>query len=114
MPMFRKKPVVIEAIQFQPVGSTGEDCARVEAWCGGEVVVDSEGYGIMINPLEGAMRGSPGDWIIKGVKGEFYPCRNDIFRMTYEEVLPAAAIAGVRDNCTTEDLVTPPTDGGCS
>jgi hypothetical protein len=84
MAQYRKKPVVIEAMQFQPVGGTGADCAEVEAWCGGEVVVDGEGYGILINTLEGTMRGSPGDWIIKGVKGEFYPCKPDIFAATYE------------------------------
>lgn len=86
MSKWRKKPVVIEAMQFQPVGSTGEDCAHVEAWCAGEVVVDGQGYGILINTLEGTMRGSPGDWIIKGVKGEFYPCKPDIFAATYEAV----------------------------
>jgi len=82
--LYRKKPVVIEAMQFQPVGSSGEDAARVESWCGGEMVVDDQGYGLVIKTLEGRMRASPGDWIIKGVAGEFYPCKPDIFEKTYE------------------------------
>jgi hypothetical protein len=41
---------------------------------------------IQIQTLEGVMEASVGDWIIKGVKGEFYPCKPDIFKMTYEEV----------------------------
>lgn len=81
---FRKKPVVIDAMQFQPVGSSGEDCAAVEKWCGGEVVVGNDGYRMTINTLEGQMTASPGDWIIKGVKGEFYLCKRDIFAATYE------------------------------
>ena len=88
--LYRKKPVVIEAMQFQPIGSSGEDAARVESWCGGEMVVDDQGYSLVIKTLEGHMRASPGDWIIKGVKGEFYPCKPDIFEQTYESAaLPA-------------------------
>ena len=88
--LYRKKPVVIEAMQFQPVGSSGEDAARVESWCGGEMVVDDQGYCLVIKTLEGRMRASPGDWIIRGVAGEFYPCKPDIFEKTYEPAtLPA-------------------------
>lgn len=88
--LYRKKPVVIEAMQFQPVGSSGEDAARVESWCGGEMVVGDQGYCLVIKTLEGRMRASPGDWIIKGVAGEFYPCKPDIFEKTYESAtLPA-------------------------
>ena len=85
MPMFRKKPVVIEAMQFAPVGSTGEDAEIIEQWCGGKVTVE-DGYYLMIDTLEGQMKASAGDWIIKGVQGEFYPCKPDIFAATYEEV----------------------------
>ena len=59
MPLYRKKPVVVEAEQATSFGS--------------------------INTLEGTMTYSPGDWIITGVKGEQYPCKDDIFRQTYEE-----------------------------
>lgn len=60
MAKFRKKPVVIEAVQL---------LERTE-----------------IKTLEGVMVGNPGDWLITGVAGEQYPCRDDIFRATYEEV----------------------------
>lgn len=83
---YRKKPVLIEAMQFQPVGSSGDDAAQVESWCGGEVVVDDQGYCLIVKTLEGCMRASPGDWIIRGVAGEFYPCKPDIFEKTYDPV----------------------------
>lgn len=87
MPKFRKKPVVIEAVQV-PLTSGGEDLiawGRLGAWMGDGCnwqVNDSNG--LDIETLEGVMTASPGDWVIRGVKGEFYPCRDDIFRMTYE------------------------------
>lgn len=79
---FRKKPVVIEAIQYngqldgydEAVLFTGDDNLKV-----------NDGI-ITIQTLEGAMRVMPNDWIIKGVKGEFYPVRDDIFRETYEQI----------------------------
>ena len=82
---FRKRPVVIEAV-FVCMDNL-EEAAK---WCGGDVkgiklpLVEQE---IEINTLEGDMRACVGDWIIKGVKGEFYPCKNDIFQTTYDEVL---------------------------
>ena len=81
MGMYRKKPVVIEARQFCSVN--GSDVAR---WCGGRH--DDVLHQLIIPTLEGDMTAQPGDWIIKGVKGEFYPCRNDIFEATYEEAAP--------------------------
>lgn len=82
---YRKKPVVVEAIQLPAAGEDvpvefHEWCERVEFHdftCGRDET-------LVISTLEGAMVASPGDWIIKGVKGEFYPCRPDIFAMTYE------------------------------
>ncbi len=56
--LYRKKPLVIQACQI-------DEAFEVET-------------------LEGTMRGNPGDWLIRGVKGEFYPCADDIFRATYE------------------------------
>lgn len=58
MPKFRKKPVVIEAVQMHEP--------------------------FEVETLEGTMRGAPGDWLITGVKDEQYPCKDDIFRATYE------------------------------
>lgn len=82
MPKFRKKPVVIEARQLE----RGLDRALVVDlgdWCEGFVMDDGT---IHIETLEGMMIASVGDWIIKGVKGEFYPCKPAIFDLTYEAV----------------------------
>lgn len=80
---FRKKPVVIEALQL-----TAETVWEVWNWMGVAVAKDlhwnnDEGY-ITIQTLEGDHKAQKGDWIIKGVKGEFYPCKPDIFEATYE------------------------------
>ena len=84
MPKFRKKPVVIEAIQW--TGFTEE----FEAICKlGDTRVINEDFDlcqIQIETLEGTMVANEGDWIIKGVKGELYPCKPDIFEQTYETV----------------------------
>lgn len=74
--LFRKKPIVIEAIQFRGNFSVIED------FVGGDAEFrDGE---LIIATIEGPLRASPNDWIIKGVKGEFYPCKPDIFEATYE------------------------------
>jgi hypothetical protein len=80
---FRKKPVVIEAIQFQQPTSLGEAPGWLtEAVTRGDfLVVDGVAR---ITTLEGIMTAQPGDWIIRGVKGEIYPCKPDIFAATYE------------------------------
>lgn len=79
---YRKKPVVIEAIIFD--GANAQECAeftgeRQDGWTYGR---DCDFY--EIETLEGDMRASIGDFIIKGVNGEFYPCKPDIFAKTYE------------------------------
>ena len=81
----RKKPVEVEAIEVQ-----GWDADRVAEWCGGTVIRNENEHclGIEIETMEGTMRANLGDFIIKGVKGEFYPCKPDIFVATYEEVKP--------------------------
>lgn len=80
MPHFRKKPVVIEAIQF-----TG-DFDEIERFVGGDAELrDGE---LIVATLEGPLRAAPDDWIIKGVKGEFYPCKPEIFAETYELAQP--------------------------
>lgn len=83
MPKFRKKPVVIEAVQY-----TVETCREAHAFLGyGHPRPDDAcGLGIEIETMEGTMVVSAGDWIIKGVNGEFYPCKPDIFEKTYEPV----------------------------
>ena len=77
MPKFRKKPVEIEAIQLQP-----DNMDAISDWCQGYATLSRDC--VIIPTLEGDMVASPGDWIIKGVKGEIYPCKPDIFEATYE------------------------------
>ena len=79
MAKFRKKPVVIEAVRFDSTADVHEFCGD----CAREPV--GEDY-MEIITLEGIMRASVGDWIIKGVNGEFYPCKPDIFAKIYEPV----------------------------
>lgn len=86
MPLYRKKPVVIEAYQLPPAGV--EPPSSFHDWC---AAVGFDNYqpdreGLVIPTLEGNMRADPSDWIIRGVKGEFYPCKPDIFAKTYESV----------------------------
>lgn len=81
---FRKKPVVIEAIQF--TGYHHSAVQEMKAFAGrGKVKIGGNGNSkLLIKTLEGEMTADIGDWIIKGVKGEIYPCKPDIFKMTYE------------------------------
>lgn len=84
---FRKKPVVIEARRFE-ANEIHEQFALAE-WCNGKLrgtMLPPEQRLIEIYTLEGEMDARVGDWIIKGVKGEFYPCKPDIFEVTYEEI----------------------------
>lgn len=88
---YRKKPVVIDAIQLH--GGNEDAVLRFiygEKYRDLAIATLPEGAPadarIAISTLEGTMYASEGDFIIKGVSGEFYPCKPDIFRMTYEEV----------------------------
>jgi hypothetical protein len=83
---YRKKPVVIEAwlwdetrTTFDKIGCTAMSC------CGHQDTPDLM-HSIRITTLEGTMYVDKGDYIIKGVKGEFYPCKPDIFLMTYDKI----------------------------
>jgi hypothetical protein len=79
---YRKKPVVIEAIRFG--GSNHDEIFR---WAGWDMVIVKNDRSVLVIPtLEGDMTASAGDWIIKGIKGEFYPCKPDIFAATYDPV----------------------------
>lgn len=80
MPKFRKKPVVIEAIQW-----TGENKEELLEFCNSLNTYETkDDTTIIINTLEGDMVLSKDAWLIRGVQGEFYPCKDDIFRATYE------------------------------
>jgi hypothetical protein len=83
MPKFCKKPVVIEARQYD-----GKNGIALLSWIGGsELEEDFLGDGIEIKTIEGTMIANKGDWIIKGVMGEFYPCKPKIFEATYDPVV---------------------------
>lgn len=93
MAKFRKKPVVIEAVRVPTEtlpGSLWDEVLRFLkplkpgiGWTGG-----NRTGSIFIKTLEGQMEARGGDWIIRGIKGEFYPCKPDIFAATYDEVEP--------------------------
>lgn len=87
MPKYRKKPVVIEAVQFTDNNLWNDrelNKMLIEAYEEGNIFLGND-YAI-IRTLEGNMKALPGDYIIKGVKGELYPCKPEIFEMTYEKV----------------------------
>ena len=82
MAKFRKKPVVIEAVL------NNSDLRPADLF---DLVSDAKGVrvdgrAVIIQTLEGELRAEEGDWIIRGIKGEIYPCKPDIFRATYEPV----------------------------
>ena len=96
MAKFRKKPVVIEAVQL-----TWKNWSEICDFMGDIIGPNNPGMhgeasdpcgeaspyiNIIIPTLEGNLTARHGDWIIKGVKGEFYACRSDIFELTYEKV----------------------------
>lgn len=75
---FRKKPVVIEAVQW-----TGDNWTEIATFHRGDDFTIT-GTTLNIRTLEGVMTAQPGDWIIRGVRDELYPCKPDIFAATYE------------------------------
>lgn len=83
MPLYRKKPVVIEAERL-----TVENFGAVGAWAGVKTCwgLDAPKPALHIETLEGTMKAFLGDYVIRGVQGEFYPCKAEIFEATYEPV----------------------------
>jgi hypothetical protein len=92
MPLFVKKPVVVEARHYtgrEPNGSIGGliDWINSNGGNAGTTTPDDlDDRQFLIGTLEGAMLVRLGDWVIKGIRGEFYPCKPDIFAQTYKEV----------------------------
>lgn len=86
MAKFRKKPVVIEAVQFTGFDGSPDLVGQEMALFLESAVISFKDGGLVIHTLEGNMRVDVGDWIIKGIKNEFYPCKSDIFEATYELV----------------------------
>lgn len=80
MAKFRKRPVVIEAWNFASL----DDLHNMPIWVAGNAQDRAGSDSLFISTLEGVMEAKTGDWIIKGVKGEVYPCKPDIFAATYE------------------------------
>ena len=82
MARYRKRPIEIEAFRWQP--DIPGRYADLPHW----LIMSNYSLGpndsLLIRTLEGTMRADPGDWIIRGVKGELYPCKPDIFEATYE------------------------------
>jgi hypothetical protein len=78
---FRKLPMEVEAVQF-----TGENHGAIKDFVGPSRYANTPQIGVSISTLEGNMHVSVGDWVIKGIKGEFWPVKPDIFALTYEAV----------------------------
>ncbi len=97
MAQFRKKPVVIEAWQ-------NVDNSPFPAWVDEADSGREPGGVILIETLEGTMRAQGGDWLIKGVNGEVYPCKPDIFEKTYEAVTEGTQDAAWQSHFTEREL----------
>ncbi|HEV2928402.1 MAG TPA: hypothetical protein VGW74_06905 [Propionibacteriaceae bacterium] len=87
---YRKKPVEVEAMRLLPGTDNWKDVCDWLAARGGEPHMVGEGA-VEIETLEGVMRADPGDYVIRGIQGEFYPCKPDIFEATYD-VVPSPAV----------------------
>lgn len=86
MEVYRKKPIEIEAIQWDGTEQHALEIASLENFEGMIDYGEKEFGKFYIDTLEGMMQVSSNDYVIKGVKGEFYPCKPDIFELTYEKV----------------------------
>lgn len=122
MTEYRKKPLVIEAIQIPR--NEGDDQSPLQKWC------KEHAFGlvnllptaeILVHTLEGSAVGKPGDWLIKGVKDEIYPCADEVFRATYEGAdVPSKeqfALRRLKDLCentvdTLRDYIVPDGETG--
>jgi hypothetical protein len=83
MERYRKKPLEIEAVHFN---GTIERAVEIISWVGNNAQFDYNNKLLHIHTLEGLLRVDAGDYVIKGIKGEFYPCKPDIFEATYDPV----------------------------
>ena len=105
MPKYRKKPVVIDAIQWN-----GSNRMEIQLFVGKELNISipphgmelnhnipNEAYSLVIPTLEGDMTATRGDYIIKGVQGEFYPCKPNIFKATYTPFVSSDSVVAYRD-----------------
>ena len=86
MAKYRKKPVIIEAWKWDETKETFKKTGCKSMMSSGHVERPNEMTSLRIQTLEGTMAVNKGDYIIKGVHGEFYPCKPDIFEKTYEKI----------------------------
>jgi uncharacterized protein YeeX (DUF496 family) len=84
MPKYVKKPITIEAVQWK--GDNRKEIFDFCNKCYFNTDFETQDLKLIIQTLEGTMEASVGDYIIKGIQGEFYPCKPDIFKLTYDEV----------------------------
>lgn len=103
MSKFRKKPVVIEAVQWNNI-----NYEEISEFVGEVLVPELESetayvagkgqphFSLTIKTLEGNMKAMRGDWIIKGVNGEFYPCKPDVFEKSYEKVEDTEFVSDIK------------------
>lgn len=87
MPIYQKKPIKIEAVQY--LGFTAPNFTDYPVWLLKAIeskVITKTRKGLFVHSLEGLMKVSKGDYIIKGINGEIYPCKPDIFEKTYEVI----------------------------
>lgn len=82
MAKYRKKPVVIDAEKWEGANLNDDNSMFQDPG----VIIKNDGSEFMVGTLEGTMTGKLGDWLIRGVKGELYPCKPEIFEATYEPV----------------------------
>jgi hypothetical protein len=83
---FRKKSVIIEAIQYDGTENSVVEILQLKETTSSARSIRVDASDLLIHTLEGVMRANKGDWIIKGINGEFYPCKPDIFEKTYEKI----------------------------
>lgn len=79
---YRKKPVVIEAMRMPELKN--QEYEDLRDWLDDKA--SGHGSSLLIHTAEGDMIANPGDWIIRGVEGDFYPCKDSVFKATYDEV----------------------------
>lgn len=109
---YRKKPVVIEAMLFDGTGSGAmpiigwalKSGGTIRFYCESGEACEQGSHVLQVETLEGTMTALPGDYIIKGVQGEFYPCKPDIFAQTYEAVEPPMTTEPKPYTPTTEEI----------
>ncbi len=101
---FRKKPVVIDAVQFLGTEESGELVVNELSENLVIIIHDGDHWELDIPTLEGTMIANPGDWVIRGIAGELYPCKPDIFEATYEAVVGEQSPGHIDDHTDADWL----------